>query len=331
MHRVYAMAKKPASIGRLPRSQRSDKVERDAASMAQKASSSLRPSQINLPRSGPLPAATRSQFERAFHWNFSDIRIHAADEATRAVNARAFAYGRDIYLGQGGCRLDVLAHELSHVVQYESHAAPLMLLRDEGKDTFYIRQITGDDAKKYLDQVDAELPKMEAEVQNLPKSPENDDFKAAVARLKGIRAGDRVTVWETRGANDFASYHAATDEIRLHKDKLIQASGHNLMHEAIHALHASQYPKLAKAYGAAMGEKLPLSSSQTGQFLKWKAWTEYWAYHRTAEFDNLKRSAEYKLDPHKIATENKDFRAAWEEARKVDNKFVPWEWTPPKN
>ena len=330
MYRGYDMAKNPASIGGLPRSQRGDNVERDAASMAQKASSSLRPSEIALPHSGPLPAATRSQFERAFHWDFSGIRIHPAEEATRAVNARAFTYGRDIYLGEGGRRVDVLAHELSHVVQYESHAAPRMLLPDHGKDTYYISQITGADAKKYLDQVDAELPKMEAEVKGLPKSPENDDFKAAVARLKAIRAADRVTVWTTKGANDFASYYAATDEIRLHKDKLIQASSHNLIHEAIHALHASQYPKLAQAYGAAMGKKLPLSEQKTGQFLKWKAWTEYWAYYRTAEYDNLNRSAQYKLDPHKAATDNKDFRAAWAEAHEVDSKFVPWEWTPPK-
>jgi len=331
MHRVYDMVKNPASIAGLPRSQRGDNAERDATSRAQKASASLRPSEIDLPHSGPLPAATRSQFERAFHWNFSRVRIHPAEEATRAVNARAFTYGRDIYLGEGGRRVDVLAHELSHVVQYESHAAPLMLLRDEVKEKLYIRQITGADAKKYLDQVDAELPKMEAEVKGLPKSPENDDFKAAVARLKAIRAADRVTVWETTGANDFASYYAAADEIRLHKDKLIQASGHNLMHEAIHALHASQYPKLAKAYGAARGKELPLSNPSTGQFLKWKAWTEYWAYHRAAEYDNLHRSAQYKLDPHKTAMANHDFRVAWDAALKVDSKFVPWEWTPPKN
>lgn len=331
MHRVYDMVKNPASIAGLPRSQRGDNAERDATSRAQKASASLRPSEIDLPHSGPLPAATRSQFERAFHWNFSRVRIHPAEEATRAVNARAFTYGRDIYLGEGGRRVDVLAHELSHVVQYESHAAPLMLLRDQGKDTFYIRQITGDDAKKYIDQVDAELPKMEAQVKDLPKSPENDDFKAAVARLKAIQAADRVTVWNTKGANDFASYYAATDEIRLHKDKLIQASGHNLMHESIHALHASQHPKLAKVYGAAVGKDLPLSDPKTAQFLKWKAWTEYWAYHRTAEYDNLNRSAENKLDPHKAALDNRDFRAAWAAARQVDNKFVPWEWIPPKN
>jgi Domain of unknown function (DUF4157) len=64
--------------------------------------------------------------------DFASIRVHVAgaDRACRALNARAFTVGSDIYVRDGAFRphtragLWLLAHEVAHVVQHEvAHAA----------------------------------------------------------------------------------------------------------------------------------------------------------------------------------------------------------------
>lgn len=86
----------------------------------------------SLRRGGqPLPASERTFFEPRFGHDFSHVRIHSdsqAAELARAVNARAFAVGKDVVFGTGeyapgkvlGRRL--LAHELTHVVQQSGDA-----------------------------------------------------------------------------------------------------------------------------------------------------------------------------------------------------------------
>jgi hypothetical protein len=80
----------------------------------------------------PLPTPTLRRMEAAFGATFSDVRVHAGGRATelnRAVSARAFTTGADIFFGAGAYEPGnpagdhVLAHELGHVVQSRSHAA----------------------------------------------------------------------------------------------------------------------------------------------------------------------------------------------------------------
>ena len=73
-----------------------------------------------------LSPRQRAFYEQHFGHDFSHVRIHtdarSADLAD-ALNAEAFTFGRDIYLGAGSHRLGtreadgLLAHELAHVVQ----------------------------------------------------------------------------------------------------------------------------------------------------------------------------------------------------------------------
>jgi hypothetical protein len=76
-----------------------------------------------------LQAGFQSQMESAFGSDFSAVRVHTDEEASRMsqqINARAFTYGHDIYFNSGkydpasptGQKL--LAHELTHVVQQQS-------------------------------------------------------------------------------------------------------------------------------------------------------------------------------------------------------------------
>lgn len=73
-----------------------------------------------------LDHRVRSQMEGAFRADFGGVRVHTdarADSLTEALNARAFATGRDVFFRQGeyspgsSSGRELLAHELTHVVQ----------------------------------------------------------------------------------------------------------------------------------------------------------------------------------------------------------------------
>jgi hypothetical protein len=81
----------------------------------------------------PLPVPVRAQMESAFRLPFPDVRIHTGEEAgdlARRAGARAFALGKDIVFGPGEFRPGtpqgdaLLAHEMAHVAQQQSAAAP---------------------------------------------------------------------------------------------------------------------------------------------------------------------------------------------------------------
>jgi outer membrane protein OmpA-like peptidoglycan-associated protein len=74
----------------------------------------------------PLSPETREFMEPRFGYSFADIRVHADERSatlSRALSARAFTVGRDVFFGRGeyepashGGR-QLLAHELAHTVQ----------------------------------------------------------------------------------------------------------------------------------------------------------------------------------------------------------------------
>ena len=77
-------------------------------------------------RGEPLRASQRAFFEPRFRVDFSASRIHTGPEAQELaefLNARAFTVGSDIVFGQAqyapasSAGMDLLAHELTHVVQ----------------------------------------------------------------------------------------------------------------------------------------------------------------------------------------------------------------------
>jgi hypothetical protein len=80
----------------------------------------------------PLPASLRAVFEPRFGYAFSDVRLHTGNEAAsaaRALGARAFTVGDNVFFGAGeyqpsshqGQRL--IAHELTHTIQQKPAAA----------------------------------------------------------------------------------------------------------------------------------------------------------------------------------------------------------------
>jgi hypothetical protein len=72
----------------------------------------------------------REPMETAFDANFSRVKVHTdgeSDQLNKSLNSRAFATGQDIFFSQGaynpGSRdgQELLAHELTHIVQQNSH------------------------------------------------------------------------------------------------------------------------------------------------------------------------------------------------------------------
>jgi hypothetical protein len=85
-------------------------------------------SRIQALRGGgrPLPESVRAFFEHRFGCDFSNVRVHTGADAAdlaRSINARAFTVGCDIVFGsneyapQRTTGWQLLAHELTHVVQ----------------------------------------------------------------------------------------------------------------------------------------------------------------------------------------------------------------------
>jgi hypothetical protein len=80
-----------------------------------------------------LDRDTRSFMEARFGHDFSQVRVHAdgkAAESARAVGAAAYTVGQHVVFGAGrhepetATGRELLAHELTHVVQQERSAAP---------------------------------------------------------------------------------------------------------------------------------------------------------------------------------------------------------------
>lgn len=78
---------------------------------------------IRAPAGGrPLPETVRRTMEHALGRDFAAVRVHEGGQAqadARALGARAFTLGRNIWLGPGESVHDprLMAHELTHVVQ----------------------------------------------------------------------------------------------------------------------------------------------------------------------------------------------------------------------
>lgn len=83
-----------------------------------------------------LDQHVRAQMEPALQANFSGVRVHTGSEAdslNRALSARAFTTGQDIFFKQGeyspgsSTGRELLAHELTHVVQQNGDAVQTKL------------------------------------------------------------------------------------------------------------------------------------------------------------------------------------------------------------
>ena len=92
----------------------------------------------------PLDPGTRSQMERRLGHDFSDVRIHTdahSAQSARAIQAQAYTVGREVVFGSGHYApasrtgQQLLAHELTHVVQQRSSAIPAQAMTIDTPDS----------------------------------------------------------------------------------------------------------------------------------------------------------------------------------------------------
>lgn len=140
-----------------------------------------------------LPKDAKTQMERSFGRNFSDVRIHTDDHATQLskdINAKAFTLGSDIFFQKkyfdprGGLGKRLLAHELAHTIQQKELSGHNFIQR-EGEEQ-------KDKAK--------ETPKVETKVevvteQNITKGETKG--KATTTRSAEQSVGEGVTAKAT--------------------------------------------------------------------------------------------------------------------------------------
>jgi hypothetical protein len=102
-------------------------IQRDSAAAVPAVSAEME-NQINQAKGSgqPLPESARNFMENRFGQDFSQVRVHTGTEShelNNSLQARAFTTGSDIFFREGeynpesGSGKELLAHELTHVVQ----------------------------------------------------------------------------------------------------------------------------------------------------------------------------------------------------------------------
>lgn len=76
-----------------------------------------------------LPPKVRATLEAHFATDLTKVRVHTggnAADCAKSIGARAFTYGKHIYLSKGSDASDpkLLAHELTHVLQQNNGVMP---------------------------------------------------------------------------------------------------------------------------------------------------------------------------------------------------------------
>jgi hypothetical protein len=98
----------------------------------------------------PLPANLRRKFQQALGVDLSAVRTHTGPEsveANRAISARAYATGSDIHFNERQYNPDtldgqeLLAHEVTHIVQQGGNAISRKVSRPAGVDGVFSRQV----------------------------------------------------------------------------------------------------------------------------------------------------------------------------------------------
>ena len=136
---------KPSELPKKPDDER--KAREETAGMAQRAGGGEPTAAMESAASGavsgkgagePMQGSTRRALESSMGVDLSSVRVHqdqAAQEASRAIQAKAFTHGSDIWLGPGESQSNVplMAHEAAHVVQ-QAGGVHRMLVQREKKE-----------------------------------------------------------------------------------------------------------------------------------------------------------------------------------------------------
>ncbi len=157
----------------------------------------------------PLSKTTRAYFEPRFGYDFSQVRIHDgadASQATSSLNATAFTVGRNVvfdrhqYQPETNRGRELLAHELTHVIQQEgANQSGDLHVRPPG-DTF--EQQADATANQVLRGKDASGPFLNSPPSVQRESPQGDTKKEEEKDTGEIVAEGMKTVAEQAKDNN---------------------------------------------------------------------------------------------------------------------------------
>jgi hypothetical protein len=253
----------------------------------------------NLSGGKSLNSTEKSFFESRMGYDLSNVRIHNdATANTSAKDLRSLAYtsGNDIVFASGQYQPNttegkkLLAHELTHVVQ-QNAANSKQIQRKQELDKITQKE----EYAKCLAAIENVIKKLEA---NASKEGMPDDIKEAIKLLRKKYTENKIKCYYLDG-NDHGITNFATGEIYMDAkllkdttDTYANIGEGNLLHEGIHALHNEKYPVSTKKYGKALedeaaGKSSNLSGTELKELQKLKAWTEYWAYRKMREYNNI--------------------------------------------
>lgn len=130
------------------------------------------------PNGRPLDSTTRTRMEESFGAGFSGVRVHhgpQADRLSRALEARAFTTGADIFFRAGeynpgsSSGRELMAHELTHVVQQGEGEVRMKLEVSQ----------PGDPAEREAEETARAVVQREsqAEISRQPQVPDPDEEK----------------------------------------------------------------------------------------------------------------------------------------------------------
>jgi hypothetical protein len=148
---------------------------------------------LHGPRGGePLRSTVREPLEESTGYDLADVRVHQgglAQGANRALHARAFTHGQDIWLGSGESPddLKLMAHESTHIVQQSGLRGGLQLIQRAPAD--YRHPEDGGGIRSRLDRRFAEIDRSQA--------PEAE-AGASTATADGRRSARRIDRGELR-------------------------------------------------------------------------------------------------------------------------------------
>lgn len=99
----------------------------------------------------PLSDETRAFMEPRFGADFSNVRVHETPDLANAIQAQAFTHGQNIYFNSGKYNpgssggKELLAHELTHVVQQRSFSKSSGMLAQRGSNSIQLQKVSNKD------------------------------------------------------------------------------------------------------------------------------------------------------------------------------------------
>jgi len=261
----------------------------------------------------------------------------SAAASAGSLSAQAYTLGSHVVFGAGqyqphtpaGRRL--LAHELAHVVQqggarptrgreagpHRSAGASGVLQRDV--------ELDAEKSKAGLAEAEKAIKELEATAAKAGESLP-DYIRDAIKLLRAKMDAGQIKIYAFEGIKHG---QFKGDEVRLDGATPGAINVTTVLHEGVHAAHKGKYPKLGKRYGEAEGKQVSLSDPGTLDLLRWKAWTEYWAYRARLDYFNPSRKEPMsEEDIHATTLQSAGVRAPLLEVRKLDPKFDPRVWKP---